>query len=124
MQTLGIFLSWIIVKDLSKAIQFYTEVAGLQLKEYHKEFGWAELSGPNGSSLGIGQENDQDPIRAGENAVVTITVNNIEEAKTHFAKKGAHLIGETIEIPGHVKLQTFIDADGNKLQLVEKLMVD
>lgn len=123
MKTQGIFLSWIVVKDIQKAIKFYTEVAGLQLKEYHEQFGWAELSGPNGTALGIGLENDQDPIKVGQNAVVTITVDNIEDAKTHFTKKGAHLIGETIEIPGHVKLQTFIDTDGNKLQLVENLMV-
>ncbi|HEV8051813.1 MAG TPA: VOC family protein [Parachlamydiaceae bacterium] len=123
MQTQGIFLSWIVVKDVPKAIQFYTEVAGLKLKEYHKEFGWAELSGPSGCLLGIAQENAEESVKAGGNAVITITVDDIETAKTHFAEKGADLIGETLEIPGHVKLQTFVDVDGNTLQLVENLMV-
>lgn len=121
MKTEGIFLSWIIVKDVPKAIQFYTETVGLKLKEYHKEFGWAELSGPDGTSLGIGQEGDENPMKAGSNAVVTVTVDDIDKAKTHFTKMGAQLVGDTMEVPGHVKLQTFMDTDGNTMQLVQKL---
>jgi len=121
MKTKGIFLSWIIVKDVPAAIKFYSEVVGLELKEYHKEFGWAELKGPEGSLLGIGQEDPQNPITAGSNAVVTVTVEDIEDAKRHFNNKGAKLVGETIEIPGHVKLQTFVDVDGNNFQLVQDL---
>lgn len=121
MKSDGIFLSWIIVKDIKKAIKFYTEVVGLALKEYHEEFGWAELSGPGGSILGIGQEDANSEIKAGDNAVVTIAVANLDEARTHFSSKGATLIGDVIEIPHHVKMQTFIDQDGNTMQLVQKI---
>lgn len=121
MKTQGIYLSWIVVKDVPKAIKFYTEIVGLKLKEYDQEFGWAELSGPAGSTLGIAQENDQDPIRAGSNAVVTVSVDDIEKAKAYFTEMGAKLVGDTMEIPGHVKLQTFTDTDGNTLQLVQEL---
>lgn len=121
MQAKGFYLAWIVVKDLDKAIDFYTNTVGLQLKELHQEFRWAELSGPEGAILGIGEENGQSEIPAGGNAVVTITVENMEQALEHFKSNGATLVGDVLEIPGHVKMQTFTDRDGNTLQLVQKL---
>lgn len=121
MNTQGIFLSWIVVKDIKKAIQFYTDVVGLTLKEFHPEYGWAEFSGPNGSTLGIGQESAESPMKAGINAVVTVSVEDIEIARKHYEEKGATLVGDIIEIPGHAKMQTFVDVDGNTLQIVQKL---
>lgn len=121
MKNQGIHLSWIIVKDVPKAIKFYTETVGLELKEYDETFGWAELSGPSGTLLGIAEENHENPMRAGSNAVVTVSVDNMDKAKAHFTKMGAKLVGETMEIPGHVKLQTFMDTDGNTMQLVQEL---
>lgn len=121
MKAKGFHLAWIVVKDLDKAIDFYTQTVGLQLKELHQEFRWAELSGPEGAILGIGEENGQSEIPAGGNAVITITVEDMDKALEHFNSKGAKLIGEPLEIPGHVKMQTFTDRDGNTLQLVQKL---
>lgn len=119
MKMQGIFLSWIVVKDLKAAIKFYTEIVGLELKNVSEELGWAELSGPHGTMLGIAQENPKEKVKAGSNAVVTISVDNIVSAKEEIAKKGARLLGDVIEVPGEVKLQTFVDSDGNMLQLVE-----
>ncbi len=121
MKTQGIYLSWIVVKDIKQAIKFYTEVVGLTLKEFHPEFAWAELAGPGGSILGIGEENPQSPMKAGINAVVTVAVDDMDTARQHYIEKGATLIGEVIEIPGHVKMQTFTDVDGNTMQIVQKL---
>lgn len=121
MKAEGIFLSWIVVKDIKEAIDFYTTVVGLELKEYHEEYCWAELSGPGGSILGIGEESSESPIKAGVNAIVTVSVADIESAKAHFIKNGATLVGDTIEIPHHVKMQTFVDTDGNTMQIVQKL---
>lgn len=122
MKAQGINLAWIVVKDIEKAIKFYTEIVGLELKEYHKEFHWAELAGPDGSRLGIGQESPECPdMKAGINAVVTVTVDDIYQANQHFLDKGATLVGELVTIPEHVMMQTFVDTDGNTLQLVQKL---
>jgi predicted enzyme related to lactoylglutathione lyase len=115
-------LAWIVVSDIQKAINFYTDILGLQLKEFHKEFGWAELSGSNGGALlGIAQATDKECILPGDNAVITLTVANINEAKEELAKKAVTFIGNIIEIPFVVKLQLIVDQDGNKLQLVESL---
>lgn len=123
MKTKGIQLAWIIVENLEKAIEFYTKVVGLELKEYHKEFRWAELSGPNGATLGIGENTDdcKSPIKVGSNAVVTITVEDLDKALAHFVKHGATLIGGIEEVPGHVRMQTFADKDGNTMQIVQQL---
>ncbi len=121
MNVLGNMLSWIVVKNIDEAIQFYTDVVGLTLKERSPEYGWAELSGPQGCRLGICQECDEMGTKAGSNAVVTITVKDLNAARVFFQQKGARLVGEVMEVPEHVKMQTFLDADGNMMQLVEKL---
>lgn len=119
MNTQGIFLSWIVVKDIKAALKFYTEVVGLNLREYHEQFGWAELSGADGTVLGIAQQSPSEAITAGSNAVVTITVKDVQQARKDFQKKNVTLVGDIIEIPGHVKMQTFRDQDGNTFQLCE-----
>jgi predicted enzyme related to lactoylglutathione lyase len=121
MKTEGIYLSWIIVKNLDEAIRFYTETVGLTLKERAENYGWAELAGPEGAILGLAQECPEHKQSAGSNAVVTISVDDIQKACEQFVKKGATLVDGIIEVPGHVKMQTFQDGDGNTLQLVQKL---
>jgi len=117
-------LSWVVVKDFKKALQFYTDVVGLKVLQIHDEFGWAELSGhEGGATLGIAEfkEEQNDGVLPGDNAVVTLTVESIETATQDMCAKGLKLLGSMIEIPHHVKMQMFIDLDNNKLQLVEQL---
>lgn len=121
MQNKGIFLTWIVVSDLEDAIKFYTESVGFTLRTTHKEMGWAELSGPGGCLLGLSQANPQFDLKAGTNAVPTITVDDIMTARNEFAKKGVKLIGDVMDVPGEVRLQTFVDKDGNTFQLVQLL---
>ena len=123
METKSIELIWIVVKDLKKAVKFYTEIAGLKLDVLSEEFGWAELHGHNGGTrLGIAQEKDApNTLKPGQNACVTLTVENLDNALKDLRAKSAHLIGEVQEIPGHVKMQMVSDADGNVFQVVEKL---
>lgn len=120
----GTFLSWIVVADIEKAVKFYTEIMGLELKEYNKEFGWAELSGSEGALLGLAQENIEYGMKAGTNAVVTISVDDIHKAIEEMKQQGVRLIGDPIEIPGDVRMQTLIDIDGNMLQLVQNISLD
>ncbi len=115
-------LAWIVVNDFKQAVKFYTEVVGLKVKEIHEQYGWAELEGANGGArLGIAQAQGEPNVSPGANAVVTFTVDNIEQVRADFLKKGAVCIGDLQEIPGHVKMQLVRDADGNKFQLAEML---
>ncbi len=121
MKVQGNMLSWIVVKDLEAAVKFYTEVVGFDLLNKSPEYGWAELSGPKGASLGIAEESSEMEMKAGSNAVMSITVEDLDVACDFYRKKGAKLIGEIVEIPGHVRMQTFLDFDGNMMQIVQKL---
>lgn len=115
-------LVWIVVKDVKASIKYYTEVVGLKLMEFSEEYGWAELSGHNGGVfLGLAQENAHDDMKAGNNAVMTFTVADLDKALENMLQKGAKAEGEVLEIPGHVKMQTMVDADGNKFQMCQKL---
>ena len=123
MKVKGIQLSWIVVKDLQKAIKFYTDIVGLKLLNQSPEYGWAELAGPGGCTLGIAQENPQmdNKYVAGTNAIMTVSVEDIDKALAVYKKKGVRLIGDVVEVPGHVKMQTFSDQDGNLMQVVQTL---
>lgn len=115
-------LAWIVVADLQKAIDFYTKTIGLKLNEHHKEFGWAELAGHDGGAiLGIAEMNEKEMIKPGQNAIVTLTVENLEKSKKELSQKSVKWVGDVIEVPGHVKMQFFKDLDGNTFQLVETL---
>ncbi len=116
-------LAWIVVKDLKQSVKFYTEQVGLKLMELNEDFGWAELQGEEGGvKLGLGQIHpSNEGIMPGNNAIVTLTVDSIEDSVAELKTKGAKLIGEIQEVPGHVKLQMVQDEDGNHFQLVECL---
>lgn len=120
MQVKKVGLSWIVVRDIKQAIQYYTETVGLKLMEFSEEYGWAELQGyEGGERLGLAQSNPHSEIPAGANAVVTFSVENLDVAKKNMVEKGAKVVGEIIEVPGHVKMQTMVDQDGNTFQLCE-----
>lgn len=123
MQVEQLGLSWIVVKNLKEAVKFYTEVVGLQLDVLEEQMGWAELHGKNGGGrLGIAQMSGHgEPIAPGQNAIVTFTVSHLEKALEEMKKKGAKLLGDIQEIPGHVKLQTVQDKDGNHFQMCQLL---
>jgi predicted enzyme related to lactoylglutathione lyase len=115
-------LVWIVVKDFKKAIKFYTETAGLKLLKVSEEYGWAELEGHEGGAMiGIAAESKHNPLKAGQNGCLTLSVDDIEKSKEDLQKKGVKLLGDIQEIPGHVKLLMAVDADGNHFQLAQML---
>lgn len=118
----SIDLVWIVVKDLKSAIMFYQETLGLKLLELHEQYGWAELAGQDGGArLGIAQKSDMETIQPGQNAVMTLKVPNLAQAIKEYSQKKVKMVGTVLEVPGQVKLQMAMDADGNHFQLVEVL---
>lgn len=119
---MDIGLSWVSVKDLKQAVEFYTKVVGLRVIQLHEEFGWAELAGDEeGMRFGLAQARPEETIRPGANAVVTFKVADIHASRAELAKRGVKLLGE-VEECGHVKLQMAVDRDGNHFQLVELII--
>lgn len=118
----GAHLAWFVVSDLNKSKKFFTEELGFKLSNESEEFGWMELNGVDGGmTIGIARKDDMTPILPGQNAVITITVDDVVKAKESLTKKGVKMHGEIQEIPGHVKMQLFSDNDGNYFQLCQLL---
>lgn len=113
-------LSWITVSDIEKAKKLFVDVLGMKVGAEAKEYNWLELE-LNGIRLGIGQSQENFGPKPGHNAIVTFVVDDISEAKKVFEQKGVRIEGDIMEVPGHVKLLTFFDNDGNMFQLVEDL---
>jgi predicted enzyme related to lactoylglutathione lyase len=118
----SIDLSWIVVKDFEKAVRFFTEVVGLKVLTRVDEMGWAELAGhEGGAQLGIAAAGMETTVKPGQNSIMTFTVENLDKSRSEFLKKGVKLVGDVLEVPGHVKMQFFKDHDDNLFQIVEKL---
>jgi len=78
-------LAWIAVSDFKKSNDFFKNVLNLDLCESNEQFGWAEFKGADaGCLLGVAKSCDQDPcdIKPGANAVVTFTVDNLDQSFT------------------------------------------
>jgi len=113
-----VLLSWYPVKDLEQAKKFYGDVLGL-----HKIFemqGWAEFSHAEGqAAIALSQS----PNGTGEGgATVVLAVENLDATRRNLSKRGVNFEGDVMEIPGVVRIATFRDPFGNRLQLAQNLM--
>ena len=115
-------MAWITVSDHKKAKEFFCDILGLKLSSETPEHGWMELVGhEGGATLGVGKacEETSPDVKPGQNAVVTMTVDDVVTCKKYLESKGVKFFGDIIEIPGHVKMALFADNDGNKFQIVQ-----
>ncbi|MEX0961832.1 MAG: VOC family protein [Simkaniaceae bacterium] len=113
-------LSWIQVKDIEKSKDFFLNTLGLSLHEEQKEFGWVELGGEKGGLLGLASIKNDQELEFGKNAIITITVDDLNSIKEKLIEFGIEFIGEIHEIPGLLKMALFEDPSHNRFQLVEK----
>lgn len=113
-------VAWFSVKDFERAKKFYGQTLGL--KKSFEMAGWAEFNGSGEMqepSIGLATE----PHADGEpGATVTLRVDDIASERQRLESAGVRFEGKTEEIPGAVKLATFRDPSGNRLQLCQVLM--
>ncbi|NDD53557.1 VOC family protein [bacterium] len=123
-KTMG--LAWVSVKDVAQAKQFFVETLGLTMASGSDEYGWMELvAADQGFRLGVGACHDAgQPVQPGNNAVVTMTVDDVVAAKKTLEGRGVQFVGDIVEVPGHVKMIFFKDVDGNYFHLVQMLSVE
>lgn len=122
----SIDLIWITVDNIEDSIRYYTENLGFKLTSQSPEWGWAELeTKEKGTILALSQYNPNfSQFKPGQNGIITLTVANLHQEIERLKKKGeVILVGEMMEVPGHVKIQTIQDQSGNTLQLCEKISV-
>jgi predicted enzyme related to lactoylglutathione lyase len=111
-------VSWYRVSDMNAAKKFYGEVLGLK-KTFDME-GWCEFSNAEGAaSIGLNQLREGDDERG---ATVVLRVDDLTRVQKELSAKGVKFEGEVQEVPGVVRLATFRDPEGNRLQLCQVLM--
>jgi predicted enzyme related to lactoylglutathione lyase len=110
-------VAWYNVPDLNAAKRFYGEILGL--KPTFEMQGWAEFAGsPEEAAVGL---NALDRFEKTQGATVVLQVENLESTMSHLKSKGVSFDGEVQEIPGVVRIATFHDPFGNRLQMVQTL---
>ncbi len=109
--------SWYQVSDLNAAKKFYGELLGLK-KTFEVE-GWCEFSHADGkASIGLNAMRE-----SGEGgATVVLRVDDLARVQKELRAKGVKFEGEVQEVPGVVRIATFRDPFGNRLQLCQPLL--
>jgi len=111
-------LPWITVSNLQKAKDFYVNVMGFEIVEENTNVKWLEVKCGD-SILGVWQAFEGAPDKPGQNAVITFTVDNLENTKEVLEKQGMIFVNEIAEIPGVFRVMRYADQDGNKFQLYQ-----
>ena len=105
------------VKDLDESIAWFKEMLGFELVFRIDDAQWAEITSPaDGVTIGLGV-NEEVSGQGGTTPV--FEVKDIAQARDELETKGVKFDGDTVEIPGMVKLATFFDPDGNSYMLSE-----
>ena len=111
-------LSWYQVNDLDAAKKFYGETLGL--KKIFEMEGWAEFShAETAVAIGLSQSTAPD---SNAGATVVLSVDDLEGASQKLTDQGVVFEGDMQEYPGVVRIATFRDPFGNRLQLAQRLL--
>ena len=109
------------VKDLDASIAWFRDVLGFEEIFKVAEAGWAEVSSPvEGVSIGLDQTDAE--VEGSGGSVPVFGVVDIEAARAELEAKGVGFAGDTVELPGMVKLATFFDPDGNRYMFAQSLL--
>jgi len=111
-------LVWLGVSDLTKTCDFYAETLGLEMMHMDMQSGWAEFVHPNCQTRIAFVETDPDEIQPSGGASLVFDVPDLEECMKKLEKAGVPFLTGIISMNGHT-FATFIDPDGNNLQLRE-----
>ena len=106
------------VSDLGAALAWYQEMLGSDVIYKVDEMGWAEVTSPV-EKVAIGLSQVEKPKTTG--CVPVWEVGDIDAARARLESKDVKFDGDTITIPGLVKLATFFDPDGNAWMLSQTL---
>lgn len=117
-------LAWISVSDMQKAKRFFVDTLGLKIVEDQPDYGWLEVSGETGARIGIGIGAQESPLKPGNNAVISLSVDNLDATKKMLASKNVTILGDIMEVPGQVRLLLIQDQDGNLIHLCESLRTE
>jgi predicted enzyme related to lactoylglutathione lyase len=113
-----VIVSWFSVADLEREKKFYGDVLGLLNIGEHD--GWAEFSHEKGgAAIGLSAKA---PVPVEKGATVVLQVQDLMREYERLKSRDVKFEGGIDEVPGVVKIATFRDPSGNRLQIVQSLM--
>ncbi len=102
------------VASLDRSIEFYTKKLGFRLTERRDDLKFAHLATPvPGVQIGLGEVASPQP----KSVVLNFEVKNADTGRRALEAAGVVFQGDTLLIPGKVKLAGFLDPDGHRLRL-------
>jgi catechol 2,3-dioxygenase-like lactoylglutathione lyase family enzyme len=102
------------VASLDRSIEFYTKKLGFKLTERRDDLKFAHLSTSiPGVQIGLGEVASPQP----KGVVLNFEVTNTDAGRRVLEAAGIVFQGDTVTIPGKVKLAGFLDPDGHRLRL-------
>lgn len=108
----GVATVWVPVQDMDRAVTFYGETLGLNVKDQGAD--WSEIEA-NGLMIGLNARESTNG-GAGGGAVITFQPDSgIEEEVERLKGVGVQFTGDISEHPWG-RIATFKDSEGNDLQ--------
>lgn len=101
------------VADLNRAVEFYGQVLGLQMKYRFGDYAGFDCGGVE---LGLKTWGERDAPRKGE-PCVNFLVDNVDEAFRALTEKGVRFTKEPGEAHWGARYALFEDPDGHELQI-------
>jgi len=111
----GVDHVWFWVTDMDRAVAFYRDALGLELRMRH-ENAWSEFEA-GGIRIGLHGAVGEMPIAHGGTAV--FEVRDLDLAKASLEEAGVAFDAHLGEVPGLARYASFEDPDGNSMQLIE-----
>ena len=106
------------VKDIDASLAWFGDTLGFDVLFKAAEAGWAEVGSPvDGVTIGLNEGAEA----SGAGTTPVLGVRDIHAARAELEAKGVPFEGQTVEVPGMVKLATFLDPDGNRYMFAESL---
>lgn len=107
------------VSDLDRAVRFYQDTLGFELRLRSDTLQWAELTfGMPNVAVGLGAGAE---VKGSGSVSLNLGVEDVDAARTALEAKGVKFAGPTMTVPDKVKLAEFSDPDGNRIRLAEAL---
>jgi predicted enzyme related to lactoylglutathione lyase len=111
----GVATVWLPVKDMDRAVTFYSETLGLDVKKQQDE--WSELDA-NGLMVGLNARESEGADGSGGALLTFQPEGSLEDEVSRLEDSGVQFVGDISEHPWG-RIASFKDSEGNDLQLYE-----
>ena len=103
------------VADMDRAVEFYRDVLGLTLRR-REGSSWAEFE-VGGRRFALHAQIEGRPSNPG-GATAVFAVEDLDRARAQLADRGVEF-GHEGDVAGYARFASFMDPDGNTVQLIE-----